>query len=965
MTEQALLIGVQKYLEPFKSFASGQLVEAEAFMRRIVEPYWAGLEGMSYADAVADIDFTKSPGWPYYFDCETKADALRKYGDVIQQNVDRLLAGDDTVVCPFSITLKDELRPKEKVMAHKTRVFQACNIDHLLASSMLFKRQNEALMATVGSHPVAVGIQVPGPGFVSLMRRIRFPGYSVDIAGCDTRFHLDIAGVIRNVRAHFLSAYKRASVFNLYDQVYCGFAVVLGIIYTVWHQKSGWLNTSHDTSFYVLLALFITVRALAPDKSFGEVIDEVFTYGDDNIWSVLDERVGVLNVAQYLQEYNILLEFGDGAPGTGFSLVFLSHHIRERYVDGLGSFYVAAGNLDKLLCSRNWYRAGKMETVLAQVVHLLGVRIALWPWKLYFDETDEILDDFVAKLRGRGELNPVIEDALRSARLTEREIAMIHLRLEGFNFSLLDLSKWVLKSAGLTPSPFKDEVLQSRAVAMKKTTSKSKNKNKNKGAKNQELYMQSITLQRAAQSAKDKAVAKALKQKAGNQRVDVPAGIGMRGAGSRFTTRKIKYKGSDAIRITGRDYLGTVDWTGVNDPAGTLFNTPISPGVFFGSRVYKLAQTFEKYRFNKFSVIATPSASTDYTGIYGMSYDHDPTDPTPPTGFAGVREFMAFPGTVKASAFTPCTGTWSPEEPVTDFFVDPSATGDPRLADQGQFYLWVVSNLANDAIETPAIQILLEIEYDLTLYVPQISEDTNGVQMFANGTSLTPIDMDQFQQGATDADLLNLLSASDFPQLTQTFLGESSKFALIEDDLGVGIYLPQGVWDVDFGLECLNTAGSNDQFLSNIVHSVVASNPALQNLVTIVTNRILGPAGPNSVGVATQRGSIAAFLTIAVPLGGAILRAVLSNSGSVDQYHNVTELFFNLFIGPSSWFNFDVLVGINHPGKFGEIARKRIRLKEAQKEAAIKAKIDGQLEALKFVPKVSPQIRAIKAHALG
>lgn len=425
MTHLALSKSVNKALDPLKSYSDAQCDKIFLYLRQRFSSIWYGDNFTCYEDAVALLNFDKSAGWPYYYDCVDKLAALDKHGDLIQSNVGRVVAGEE-VPMPFSLTLKDELRTKERVAEEKTRGFSASGMEHLIASKMMFEKQNDKLVDTFGCHPVTLGISVPGPQFVRAVLSLgkKQNCYDADGDGCDQRFNLCMARVIRELRKAFLSQDYHACVDLLYDTVYAGDAVCCGVIHRLLHNKSGWQNTGHDNSIYMWGALFDSVGSLTRCE-FDQVC-ELLVNGDDLALSINYEEVSIKDVADYLADYNVLISFDVVAPRFSTEITFLSHTVRQRFVPGFGDVLIAAGNLPKLLSSLHWVKPTSSLTFEEScLAHLLGLRICLWPWRIEFLEVEETIDKFLVSHH----LSSVMSLLLRG-RLSEVELLNLHLRME-------------------------------------------------------------------------------------------------------------------------------------------------------------------------------------------------------------------------------------------------------------------------------------------------------------------------------------------------------------------------------------------------------------------------------------------------------------------------------------------------------------------------------------------------------
>jgi len=438
MTLAALAKSCNKALDPIKPYSEAQLRRMYAIGYTLLSGIWFGNNVRSYADAVSNLDLSKSPGYPYYYRCSSKREALEKFGDEIEWHVRLVLAGQEMWL-PFTLTLKDELRTRDRVESEKTRAFNASGIVHHLSSECLFGVQNDKLMETLGQHPITIGIQVPGNEYVQAVLNLSDDEdcYDADGDGCDQRFNLGVARVIRDLRKAFLPPETHSAVDLLYDSVYAGDTIACGIVHRLLHNKSGWKNTGHDNSLQYFLATAESVERLSGFKYGSLEYNQVFRclINGDDLAIKLAASIGIEKLRDDLAQYGILLELGNIVPKRARFLNFLSHHIRERCVPHFGDVTVAAGNRDKLVSSLNWVRLNSTNTFEECVVlHLLGLRICLWPWKADFDDVDERIDEY---LRGIS-VTPSIRKLLE-ARISDRQFLDLHLHVEkGFNSFSLD-----------------------------------------------------------------------------------------------------------------------------------------------------------------------------------------------------------------------------------------------------------------------------------------------------------------------------------------------------------------------------------------------------------------------------------------------------------------------------------------------------------------------------------------------
>jgi hypothetical protein len=233
--------------------------------------------------------------------------------------------------------------------------------------------------------------------------------------------------VIRDVRCSFLPQEYQAGARAVYDWVYCGYAAFEGVIYVLFHQKSGWKNTGDDNGLYMWCATELAARRAHPDKDPADVISSLIN-GDDLAFN--DKTNGSFSVGtlqRVLEPLNIRISFDCAEPRHVTEIVFLSHHLRERSVPHVGDILICAGNLPKLLSSLQWIRRNaEMPFEVNCLVHLLGLRLCLWPWPEHFEETEELIDQYLTGI----EITPDLRLVLR-ARITPDQILSIHTRLEG------------------------------------------------------------------------------------------------------------------------------------------------------------------------------------------------------------------------------------------------------------------------------------------------------------------------------------------------------------------------------------------------------------------------------------------------------------------------------------------------------------------------------------------------------
>lgn len=717
MTDEALRKGLEKSTEPLPAGLSPER-ESKLFsyLRMKLSGIWSGDNFQTYEESVARLNWQKSAGHPYYYTCEDKACAVTCFGAEIERDVRSVVEGQDLWL-PFTLTLKDELRTADRVKAGKTRVFSASNIVHHLASSMLFDKQNDKLRATLGEHPLTIGIGVPGPQFVSAVKSVSSDENctDADASGCDQRFFLSAAKIIRELRVSFHKPEYATAIRKLYDDVYCGYVICQGRVYIMLHNKSGWKNTGDDNGMFLWLSaanyiLDATLEAYGEECQISEIDDywNGLINGDDSL-TAWYEPCSAVGWAENARKWNLQLELGSKEPKYAIECTFLSHTLRERFVPGLGDIVVAAGNLSKLKSSLEWVRYNSdfsMEECF--LMHLLGLRICLWPWKHEFDLVEERIDAFI----GSFQPTPAIRNLLK-ARISELTIMDLHLRLEGaFSFFR------VLSLVGV-PDSIISAIFSEVVGNMPKITA-------------QEVA------RRAAQSAKDKKLQKSQKPSKvkltseinsggrSEKVVSAPAAKGFetattfrRGASKRF---------KDGIVVEGSDHLEYVAVPS-GEAVGVVCNEIyINPSELGGTRLQQYANLYEKYLFDLLEFEFLPAVGSTQPGAIILAYDRDVMDDTPPANEQGVRQFSAMEGAKDGNVWSKHVVRARLLAPDAGYFTNPVIGSDDRLAYQGQFYVAIT---VPTGLSANAVLGRLRIHYRCHFFVPQLE----SVQITAQGQS--------------------------------------------------------------------------------------------------------------------------------------------------------------------------------------------------------------------------------------
>jgi len=783
MSEEALSKGLMKVTLKVCDFpiVYEQLLEAYFDLRLV--PLWSGCKVLSYEEAVSLLTFDKSPGYPDFYTCEDKACALRCSGGDIKQDVLEMLYGAEKWL-PFTVTLKDELRTADRVAAHKTRVFTASNIRHLLLGKMLFTDQEARLRASLGQHPVTIGISVPGPGYVAAVRGLARHApkprcWGFDIGGCDQTFLLTIARKIRDARKKALPDVFHPAIDFYYNCTYCGEVICCGCIHRALHQKSGQELTGDDTSLYGwgLVGLYVMDTIGCPVNEADRYF-QLLQNGDDGAVSFWDDRLSGPGFQDWCAKLGVTIELERREPSLEGQITFLSNSLRERFVPGRGDIVVTAGNLTKLLSSIEWLRKNADFTLEENtLLHWCGLRIGLWPWKQHFDDLEERIDDYLKKI----EVTPRIVELLR-CRVSSERILQLHLRYEGgFNVFTPEVQCGVRSqfmgaikyAAGMQLPKGEKQRRAQQSARDRKQGSKPKNKDAHVKA-----FRQISGNVKSTGPTRSQAGGSTGNQRRNDVTVTAPQVTGVKS----FTGFSVKQspRFRDGIVCESEDHIDYVVQPASVVSGQCLLNWYVSPSDLGGSRLEKYGALYEKFLFEILDFIWVPAVGSAQSGSIGLAYDPDVMDDTPPASVDGVRQYSGYQFNSDANSWIPQQLCCRPTAPDTGYYTNPVTTGptDDRLAYQGQIYVYasVPSGLAADGVLGR-----LRMRYRCHFFSPQLENVLIGAELgAASGTSIAAVANADFLGWLNNAGALVSGAAKFIPKLDS-----NGKYYL---DLATGVY---------------------------------------------------------------------------------------------------------------------------------------------------------------------------------
>lgn len=262
--------------------------------------------------------------------------------------------------------LKDERRPKEKVLAGKTRVFTVLPMELNVVIRMYFMEAIVLIRSGRIRNGTGVGLNVWSEEWdymYKLLSEVSTKNTGDgDFGNLDGTLMSKILWSVFRVLDRLYDDEHTAVREALWAQlVYC-IRHYRGLAYQCTHSlPSGIFGTSDFGSMYLLLAFRYIWMRIAPKhlktmRAFGEHV-RIVTYGDDNIWSVSDVAAQFWNMSVLTKEFELLGMVYTDAAKTGDCVDF--KNISE--IQFLKRFFVWSPHLNRMTCPAEL--TGRLETL--------------------------------------------------------------------------------------------------------------------------------------------------------------------------------------------------------------------------------------------------------------------------------------------------------------------------------------------------------------------------------------------------------------------------------------------------------------------------------------------------------------------------------------------------------------------------------------------------------------------------
>lgn len=313
------------------------------WMTRHFGPHMQNSRVQTLDEVVPKLDMSTSPGFPWTRKYAKKVDLLEQRPDFlgwVAVDWDRLL--DPNYVAIFGCSLKEEVRPQEKLDLNKQRTFTAGPIEMTLHGNRLFQDMNQKFYDSHLQTASVVGFSTQHLGWDTLYRKLAShpKGYATDGKEYDSSLRRYLMWGCAKFRWEMLRSEDQTEEVKIRIQNYYANLINTIIITSegIFVRKttgnpSGSVNTISDNTLilYVLLAfawIMLAPANMCNYKSFDENVSLALC-GDDNTWTVSERANVFYNATTVIDVWKTIGITGTSdtmEPRAAEELDFLSAH---------------------------------------------------------------------------------------------------------------------------------------------------------------------------------------------------------------------------------------------------------------------------------------------------------------------------------------------------------------------------------------------------------------------------------------------------------------------------------------------------------------------------------------------------------------------------------------------------------------------------------------------------------------
>jgi len=344
---EAAYISLAKYAKPFVNMSVsniGKMNLAYTWMAQHFGVYMGNSDVIDLTEAMAHVDKSTSSGSPFNKEFATKGELFEQdteISDWLEKDWDRL-GEDPNWTTIFTSSLKEELRPIEKIAQNSIRTFTAGAVDVTVHGTRLFVDQNEKMYASHLKTASVIGMSPLKGNWDQLYQKLNvFPnGYALDESQYDSSIREFLMWGCAKFRYECLKPkYQTAQNLRRIQTYYRNLVhtVILSpdgvLVMKKSGQPSGSVNTVSDNTLILYWILAYAWIFTAPEEYCSLAAFEDHTskalLGDDNTWSVSNvahQWFNAVNVIDVWKTLGITTTTDSLKPRPVCDLDFLSAH---------------------------------------------------------------------------------------------------------------------------------------------------------------------------------------------------------------------------------------------------------------------------------------------------------------------------------------------------------------------------------------------------------------------------------------------------------------------------------------------------------------------------------------------------------------------------------------------------------------------------------------------------------------
>ncbi len=343
--EEAAYKSLGKYAKDILPMTESQVLAMNAAWEMTAEHfgvYMGESRIRTVQEVMEKLDKKTSSGAPFNLKCPKKEELFDEFDfeTWIEKDWDTL-ANDPDYTFLFTSSLKEEVRPAEKILENSIRTFLAGAVDGTVNGNRLFADMNEKMNASHLQSSSGVGMSTLKGNWDRLYRKLNLfrKGYALDESQYDSSLRAYMMWGCARLRWRMLrqedqtpANMRRLRTYyrNLVNSLVVTAEGVL--VYKLTGNPSGSVNTINDNTLILYCLLAYAWIMLCPHETslieFESNTAKVLV-GDDNTWTVSDWAHDFFNGKAVIEVWNVIgvtTTTDSLEPRTAEQLDFLSAH---------------------------------------------------------------------------------------------------------------------------------------------------------------------------------------------------------------------------------------------------------------------------------------------------------------------------------------------------------------------------------------------------------------------------------------------------------------------------------------------------------------------------------------------------------------------------------------------------------------------------------------------------------------